>query len=336
MQGKVIPGVSVIICCYNSAQRLPKTIEHLAKQQVPSDVPWEVIVVDNASTDDTSAVAQKLWEDYEQPATFQIVEEKQAGLSFARHAGFISARYKYCLFCDDDNWLHFQYVSNVYQILEEHQNVAVLGGKGEAVFEDAEPTWFEEYKGFYAVGSQGRGFSASVLKSKGHVYGAGMVIRKSMYQELVKEGFKSILSDRKGNSLASGGDTELCLALALKGFDIFYDERLTFKHYIPSGRTSKVYLKNLVSSISASWVLLHPYLYALDDRRYRSDILVKDIAYVLSDMVRAYFRYIVRLFTKEDPYRAYINFDSRAKALYNLVVSANIYNRKMRSLLKAT
>jgi GT2 family glycosyltransferase len=44
-------GVSVVVCCHNSASRLPTTLHHLAAQEVPRDLGWEVIVVDNASTD---------------------------------------------------------------------------------------------------------------------------------------------------------------------------------------------------------------------------------------------------------------------------------------------
>ena len=52
-------GVSVIVCCYNSAQRLQETIKHLAQQQVPALINWEVIIVNNASTDATYEIALK-------------------------------------------------------------------------------------------------------------------------------------------------------------------------------------------------------------------------------------------------------------------------------------
>ena len=47
-------GVSIVICCHNSAKLLPRTLEHLRAQEVDSTIPWEVIVVDNASTDNTA------------------------------------------------------------------------------------------------------------------------------------------------------------------------------------------------------------------------------------------------------------------------------------------
>ena len=54
-------SVSVVLCCHNSVQRLPSTLKYLAAVNVPPGVDWEVLVVDNASTDDTAACAGEQW-----------------------------------------------------------------------------------------------------------------------------------------------------------------------------------------------------------------------------------------------------------------------------------
>ncbi len=54
-------GASVIVCCYNSAARLPHTLAHLAGQIVPEDFFWEIILVNNASTDNTVECATAIW-----------------------------------------------------------------------------------------------------------------------------------------------------------------------------------------------------------------------------------------------------------------------------------
>src|SRR5260370_31920760 len=54
-------GVSVIICCYNSSAKLPATLGRLRSQRDTEAIPWELIVVDNASSDDTVAVARQPW-----------------------------------------------------------------------------------------------------------------------------------------------------------------------------------------------------------------------------------------------------------------------------------
>ena len=64
-------GISIIICCYNSASRLEKTIQHIALQKQVS-FSFEVVLVDNKSTDKTSSVAQELFSKYN-IVNYQIV-----------------------------------------------------------------------------------------------------------------------------------------------------------------------------------------------------------------------------------------------------------------------
>src|SRR5436190_1893505 len=99
-------GISIIVCCYNSSLRLPKTIEHLAAQKTSSFLNWEVIFVNNSSTDNTTDVVAKEWSKYNlQNVGFKIIDEPKAGQSFARIKGVETALYDLIVFCDDDNWL---------------------------------------------------------------------------------------------------------------------------------------------------------------------------------------------------------------------------------------
>src|SRR6266568_2014628 len=94
-------GVSVVICCHNSAKRLAATLAQLVAQRVPSEIPWEVIVIDNASTDGTAQVAAACW-----PAVncvpLRIISEPRLGLTYARQRGFREAKYEFISFVDDD------------------------------------------------------------------------------------------------------------------------------------------------------------------------------------------------------------------------------------------
>ena len=84
-------GVSIVICVYNGANRLPQTLMHIAKQRTGL-VPWEVIVVDNCSSDNSSQVVGNVW-----PSKLQhkmrILEESRLGKSYALIRGFQAAKY---------------------------------------------------------------------------------------------------------------------------------------------------------------------------------------------------------------------------------------------------
>ncbi len=227
-------GVSVIVCCYNSAQRLPKTLEHVAGQIVPENISWEVIIVDNNSTDNTEKVALEEWHKHHLSIPFKVVTERREGLIFARQKGVEVSQFDLLLFCDDDNWLEKNYIHYAYEIMNANKKIAALGGKSEGFFETEKPEWFSRFASAYAIGKQ-HAVSGNI-NGRGFVAGAGMVIRKQAFDLFDNIGFKPLLTGRKGKHLSSGEDAELCLVLLFLGYDLYYDDRLQFVHYMPSKR----------------------------------------------------------------------------------------------------
>ena len=255
-----MPGVSIVICCHNSRARLGETLGHLAAQIVPESVPWEVIVVDNGSTDDTAAVAKKLWAG--QVAPLRVVREPKLGLSFARARGMSEARHDFISLVDDDNWVGPDWVRLVSEIMTAQPRVGACGGISEAAFETAPPSWFAQFSRSFAVGEL-TAEAADVTWSKGYLWGAGLSVRKQAWKKLHAEGFTSLLQDRSGSSLSSGGDTELCRALRLAGWHLHYDPRLRLQHFMPAGRLTWDYLRRLRRAFGVSSVAIEAYDLAL-------------------------------------------------------------------------
>jgi glycosyltransferase involved in cell wall biosynthesis len=247
-------GVSIIICCHNGASRLPETIRHIARQRVPAYVPWELLIVDNGSTDDSASVARIEWQKHRVDTYLRIVKEPALGLSYARARGFKEARYEYMVLCDDDNWLEENYVNHVHEILSGKPNIGALGGLGKLIYEVEPPS--RELSYIFAAGAQAP-CSGKVMTNK--VYGAGCVIRDSAYQKLLSSGFKSLLTDRRGAELSSGGDYELCFALAIMGYDIWYDDRLRFTHFITRERLTWEYFLRYAYESSKCFNVLTSY-----------------------------------------------------------------------------
>lgn len=250
-----VKGVSIIICCFNSALKLPKTIEHLACQVVPDQMPCEIVIVDNASTDNTAETAYALWRKYDRSdISFTVVSQPKPGLSFAREKGISEAHFEVLIFCDDDNWLANDYISTAYELMTNDERIGALGGVGQAV--NQMPLWLEDFQGFYALGPQAIG--AGLVPSK-CLYGAGIVLRKSAVVNLQKRGFKSLLTGRIGSKLISGEDIELTMALSIIGYEIYYSSRLRFLHDISLSRYEFRYFLKLTFYIGYSWMALTPY-----------------------------------------------------------------------------
>jgi len=226
-------GFSVIICCYNSAQLLPKTLTFVGAQEVTSEMPWEIIIVDNGSTDQTYKVALDFSERVSVP--LRVVKEPRQGLSFARHKGLSEAQYEICGFLDDDNWAASDWIKVALEVMGAHPEVGACGGLNEAIYEVNPPVWFKKLEGNFAVGPQGdkRGY---VSEKRLYLWGAGLIIRRSAWKSLVAKGFSAILPGRQGNRMSSGEDEELTLVLQIRGWKLWYEPCLKLKHYIPASR----------------------------------------------------------------------------------------------------
>lgn len=257
-------GVSVVICCHNSAERLPVTLRHLSVQEHTNYIPWEVIVVDNASTDGTGSVAEANWP-AGSPTPLRVVSEPVVGLAHARRRGFAKSTYEFVSFVDDDNWVCSDWVFRVAEVMSLHPDAGACGGEIEPAFEVAPPTWFDRYKENYAIGAQAEA-GGDVTDDRGYLWGAGLTIRKSAYQGLLAGGFSSILTGREGGTLAAGEDAELCLALRLAGWRLWYDPCLRMFHYVPAARLTWSYLCRVVRGFGSSSVGLDCYLQSYSDQ----------------------------------------------------------------------
>lgn len=244
-------GVSIVVCCHNSARLLPETLARLAAQEFTRPLPpCEVIVVDNASTDQTSTVARESWPPT-CPIPLRVVAEPQLGLTSARLRGIVEAKYELVCFVDDDNRVSSNWLETVANLASEHDDVGAFGGHIEAIAEGSLPVWFQRFQNYYAVGEQGDQ-AGDVTDSRGYLWGAGLCLRKRAWQMLTENHFSFLLSDRKGQTLSAGGDAELCYALRLAGWRLWYEPRLRMQHFLPESRLQWDYLRRVSRGFGAA------------------------------------------------------------------------------------
>src|SRR5262245_58021394 len=101
-----LPDITVLICTRNRAAQLGHALSSAARMDAPPGVRWELVVVDNGSTDETEQVALG----YSDRLPVRLVREETPGLSHARNRGVSEARGRYICWTDDDivldrNWL---------------------------------------------------------------------------------------------------------------------------------------------------------------------------------------------------------------------------------------
>tara|TARA_R110002072_G_scaffold30097_11_gene94420 strand:+ start:15252 stop:16223 length:972 start_codon:yes stop_codon:yes gene_type:complete len=246
-------GISIVICTYNGESRIDLCLDHIIDSEFSGD--FEVIVVDNASKDQTALKANSFIK--KSGLDGRVVSENNPGLSSARWRGVMEAKYEFILFCDDDNLISTDFLKIGYDILKSHQSIGVLGSQGVPFFQEIKPDWFDDFSHSYAVGDLGKidGFQP---KGSYH-YGACCYFRTSALIELKARGFESILSDRKGTSLSSGGDVELCYAVQNLGYELWFEDNLIFEHHLESHRLYWKYYLNLKKGINSNFPLLESY-----------------------------------------------------------------------------
>jgi glucosyl-dolichyl phosphate glucuronosyltransferase len=243
--------ISVILCTYNRSQDLKRALESVAHSIVPSDCDWEVLVVDNNSSDQTRELIEEFCTQF--PERFVYIFEPKQGLSHARNAGILAARGDMIAFVDDDvivesNWLH-----NLTVALQDG-DCAGAGGRILPEREFAMPAWMSQ--DLLRVGGVLPFFDLGPAAGKldRAPYGANMAYRREMFE---KYGFFRTDLGRCGNSLISSEDTEFGRRLLAAGEKFHYEPGAIVYHAIPQERLDRKYFQAWWFGLGRSSVLLN-------------------------------------------------------------------------------
>jgi GT2 family glycosyltransferase len=133
-------GVSVVVSTYNRADRLPAALEALLSQR--TDVPYEVIVVDNNSTDSTAAVLARLAK--RSRGRLRYVFEGRQGLSYGRNTGIALARAPIVAFTDDDVRVAADWVDLLHKTFGDHPDIDYVGGRVLPEWLAPPPAWLTD------------------------------------------------------------------------------------------------------------------------------------------------------------------------------------------------
>lgn len=227
--------VSVIVCTYNRAASLRETLEHLQRQVTAPGRRWEVIVVDNNSTDDTRAVVEQVAARW--PVLRYAFEARQ-GLSHARNRGIAEASGETLLFTDDDVLPEPDWLETVLSGLDRYQADA-CGGHIAPLFEVPPPHWFTpRFHGFVAVRCD-RTDDYEINGTGQAPFGANMAFRRHVFERV---GTFDTGRGRKGKVLASGEDGELFERILGAGMKVVFLGGARVRHKVEAFRLTRRYL----------------------------------------------------------------------------------------------
>ncbi len=228
--------ITIILCTYNRCESLAKTLESLCASRFPVLVEWEVLVVDNNSSDQTREVVADFCRRY--PGRFRYLFEAQQGLSYARNAGIRESQGEIVAFTDDDIIVEPDWIWNLTSALHVGE-WAGAGGRIIPVWLEPPPRWLptDDLSALGPFGAFDLGAEAGPLSRP--PYGGNMAFRREAFE---KHGdFRSDLG-RSGSNLQGREDLEFANRLLARGERLRYESDAVVRHMIPESRTRASYV----------------------------------------------------------------------------------------------
>jgi GT2 family glycosyltransferase len=301
----MVVDLTVAIPTYNGARRLPEVLDQLrmagedkATDASPSQsFRWEVLVVDNNSTDDTAKVIQSYQANWPQSCPLRYCFEPKQGAAFARRRAFEEAKGTLIGFLDDDNIPTPDWVKAAYAFAQEHPTAGAYGSRIRGDFEVMPPENFHRLTPFLAITERGSEPSRYEPQQRVLPPSAGLVVRKQAWLESVPQHL--VLSGRTSGTWLTGEDLEMLAHIQAQGWEIWYNPAMQIAHKIPHWRLEREYLIPFFRGIGLSrhvtrMLSVHPWqrpmatvAYMVNDLRKIAFHLLRHNVRVQSDLIAA-------------------------------------------------
>lgn len=248
--------LSLIICTYNREEYLEKTLSFIDKQTLdPSK--FEVIIVDNNSSDSTKSVAEKYIENH---SNAKYIFESQQGLSYARNTGYKEAQSSNLLYLDDDAYLNPDGLENLVNFINSDENLTIVGGRAIIKYPKEKPEWVTQsvvnWLGSYDYGDNTIEVTPDNIKKKivRFPIGCCFFVRKKVLDEI--GGFNPKLG-RVGKKMLAGEEFLISKHVQKNQGKIAYFPEIKVDHAIVPHWLDREFLLNKTSFYGISDVYVH-------------------------------------------------------------------------------
>lgn len=235
--------LSVIIPTFNRSKLLGDALLSFIKQDLPSDR-FEILVIDNNSTDDTKTVVENLIK--ENRFNIKYFFESGVGLLAGRHRGFFESKGDVLVYSDDDIIADVNYLKNIIKTFEADSSVGLLTGKvlprfvgsdlpdwAKSLIIKTNGGWYLDFLSIMDLGDDKKEIPYNL------VFGCSFIVKK----ELVKKcgGFHPDCMPKGLIKYEGGGETVLAKNIGNLGMKIVYDPLLKIEHVVSLNRLTPEY-----------------------------------------------------------------------------------------------
>ena len=231
---------TVLICTYNRAALLGETLDSLALSRT-NRLSWDVIVVDNNSTDNTHDIVTSRIAGY--PVPLRYLFESHQGKSNALNAGLMETGAAIVVFTDDDVQVSEGWLEAACRPLLDDPRIDYTGGPVLPVWEAPCPSWLDlersDLWGTLAILDYGS--DPFIFEQRKRVpLGANMAVRRTLIDRI--GGFDPELG-RRGRSLLGQEQAEFFCRSRAVGARGLYVPKMWLYHHVPARRLTRAYFR---------------------------------------------------------------------------------------------
>jgi glycosyltransferase involved in cell wall biosynthesis len=230
------PRISVVVCTHNRAAYLRKSLASLVDQTIDT-AQFEIVLVDNASGDDTADVVR---EEFGHVPNLRHLHEPVLGISRARNKGWRAARGQIIACLDDDAVAEPDWLEAVGQFFDEGwERVGAVGGRIEPIWEAPRPAWLaDDLTPSLTVLDWSDGVRP--IRTDEWIVAANIAFPRSALE--AAGGFRTDLG-RRGTRLLSNEENLLRLEIEDLGLICYWDPRITVRHHVHATRLTRSWLR---------------------------------------------------------------------------------------------
>lgn len=245
------PTVSIAICTRNRADRLARVLTSISELNVPPALEYEVLVIDNGSTDSTAAICDS----FRNTLPVRRVYESTPGLSNARNRAVSEVSSRYICWTDDDVTLDPNWLAEYASSFSRHPDAALFGGKITPILEEPTPQWFRDHvhgllKGVVALRDCGSAEAPMDLDSL--PFGANYAVRTDLQRCFPYDPNLGVGPMRSRSS----EETHVFQAILGSGYKGYWIPTAEVFHHIPVTRQTEHYVSEYFSALGQT----HEYL----------------------------------------------------------------------------
>lgn len=238
--------ISVIVCTHNRCELLWETLQSLMSQDYPVQ-DYEVIVVDNQSTDGTRDVVYKFMKKGgdgssnligEDRVQVRYIFEEKIGLSNARNRGIAESRGDIVAFIDDDAIAERFWLSKLMNVYREEKDAVCVGGGVIAEWKIPKPGWWHPHLNI--VSKFEYGDARTILRYPVFPIGTNISFKKNT---VVNAGMFDTNLGRIGSKLSGYEEVDVCVKLQKVGQPIYYEPRAIVYHIVDGERLSRGFIR---------------------------------------------------------------------------------------------